>query len=120
AALATAVRAVTPERMGRIEEHAAWLREELLGHGFTIVAPASAACPAGITLALNDGASAAQLGEELEKRGFMLNFRSNHLRSRNWIQLSLLGNPARADLGRFLHALKVADGRATRTSNIEH
>jgi hypothetical protein len=32
--------------------------------------------------------------------------------SRNWIQLSLLGDPPRAGLERFLHTLKVAHGRA--------
>jgi aspartate aminotransferase-like enzyme len=112
AALATAVRRVTPERMQRIHDNAAWLRGALQAHGFAILAPEALACPAVITLALSDSANAAQLGEELEQRGFALNFRSSHLRSRNWIQLSLLGDPPRAGLERFLHALKVADGRA--------
>lgn len=115
AALATAVRRVTPERMQRIQDNANWLRAALQAHGFTVVAPPAMACPAVITLALPDRSSAAQLGEELEQRGFALNFRSSHLLARNWIQLSLLGDPPRAGLERFLHALKVADGRAEAT-----
>jgi aspartate aminotransferase-like enzyme/GNAT superfamily N-acetyltransferase len=110
-ALATAARAMGPERINRIENNSRWLRQALLARGYAIVAPASAACPAGITLALDSSANAAQLGEELEQRGFALNFRSSHLLSRNWIQLSLLGDPPRVGLELFLHALKVAHGR---------
>lgn len=112
AALATAVRSMGPERIKRIENNSRWLRQTLQARGYAIVAPASAACPAGITLALDGTANAAQLGEELEQRGFALNFRSSHLLSRNWIQLSLLGDPPRVGLERFLHALKVVHGRA--------
>jgi hypothetical protein len=112
AALATAVGNVGPERMYRIENNGRWLRQSLQARGYTLVAPESAACPAGITLALEQSGHAAQLGEELEQRGFALNFRSSHLLSRNWIQLSLLGDPPRAGLERFLHTLKVVHGRA--------
>jgi aspartate aminotransferase-like enzyme len=112
AALAAGVRLAGPERMYRIENNARWLREALRKRGYSLMAPDAAACPAGITLTLADNGSAAQLGEELEQRGFVLNFRSSHMLSRNWIQLSLLGDPPRAGLERFLHTLKVAHGRA--------
>lgn len=112
AALASALRQATPERMERIRANAAWIRGVLQARGLAVVAPPAAACPAVITLALGDAGNAAQLGEELEQRGFALNFRSSHMRSRNWIQLSLLGDPPRAELERFLHALKVAHGHA--------
>jgi aspartate aminotransferase-like enzyme len=113
AALGAAVKLVGPERMFRIENNARWLRQALKSRGYTLVAPDSAACAAGITLTLADNGSAAQLGEELEERGFALNFRSSHMLSRNWIQLSLLGDPPRAGLERFLHTLKVAHGQAS-------
>jgi aspartate aminotransferase-like enzyme len=112
AALAAAVNRVGPERMDRIENNARWLRQGLKAIGYTLVAPDSVACPAGITLTLEEDGSAAQLGEELEQRGFALNFRSSHMLSRNWIQLSLLGDPPRAELERFLHALRVAFGQS--------
>ena len=118
AALATAVGLAGPERIARIQTNADWLREGLKAAGFAIVAPDAAACPAGITLTLEDGASAAQLGEELEQRGFALNFRSAHMLSRNWIQLSLLGDPPRVGLERFLHALRVVHGTARRVAMV--
>jgi aspartate aminotransferase-like enzyme len=116
AALAAGVKQVTPERMQRIQDNARWLREVLHARGFALVAPDSVGCPAGITFALGDTENAAQLGEELEQRGFALNFRSSHLRSRNWIQLSLLGDPSRASLERFVHTLKVVHGHAPAAS----
>lgn len=106
-ALAAAIVRATPQRMQRIREHGSWLRRELHARGFTVLAPEHCACPAGITLALEGAMTAAALGEELEQRGFWLNFRSAHLRSRNWIQISLLGDPPREGLERLLHALKV-------------
>lgn len=115
AALAAGVKQVTPERMQRIHDHGRWLRATLQARGFALTATEAASCPAGITFSLGDTGSAAQLGEELEQRGFLLNFRSNHLRQRNWIQLSLLGDPPRADLERFVHTLNVVQGHATRS-----
>lgn len=115
AALAVAVKMSCSERMYRIENNGRWLRQALQARGYNLVAPESAACPAGITLALDETCNAAQLGEELEQRGFALNFRSSHLLSRNWIQLSLLGDPPRAGLERFLHTLKVVHGHASTT-----
>jgi aspartate aminotransferase-like enzyme/GNAT superfamily N-acetyltransferase len=112
AALATAVTLATPERMQRIAANARWLREELRARGFTLLAPDHAACPAGITFSVEGPMTAAQLGEELEQRGFALNFRSSHMLARNWIQLSLLGDPPRAALARFLHALRLVHDSA--------
>jgi aspartate aminotransferase-like enzyme len=105
-ALAEAVRRATPERMAQIAENAAWLRRELRMRGFGLVAPESVASPAIVTMVLDEGMSAAELGEELEIRGYWLNYRSNYLMERNWIQASLLGNPERASLEKLLHVLR--------------
>jgi hypothetical protein len=71
-----------------------------------LVAPESVASPAIVTLVLDEGMSAAELGEELEIRGYWLNYRSNYLMEKNWIQASLLGNPERASLEKLLHVLR--------------
>jgi aspartate aminotransferase-like enzyme/GNAT superfamily N-acetyltransferase len=105
-ALVEAVRRATPDRMARIAENAAWLRGELRGQGFTLLAPDSAASPGIVTLVLDQGASAAGLGEELEMRGYWLNYRSKYLLEKNWIQASLLGDPDRASLVKLVHVLR--------------
>lgn len=105
-ALSEAVRRATPERMVQIAENAAWLRRELRLRGFALVAPEHVASPAIVTMVLDEGMSTAELGEELEIRGYWLNYRSNYLVERNWIQASLLGNPDRASLEKLLHVLR--------------
>jgi aspartate aminotransferase-like enzyme/GNAT superfamily N-acetyltransferase len=110
-ALVEAVRRATPERMAQIAENAAWLRHELRTRGFALVAPEQVASPGIVTLALDEGMSAAELGEELEIRGYWLNYRSQYLLDRNWIQASLLGNPARGNLEKLLHVLRMVCSR---------
>lgn len=110
-ALDAAVRQATPERMATIAENAVWLRAQLRARGFTVLAPEEAASPGIVTLVLADGMSAAELGEELEMRGYWLNYRSEYLIARNWIQASLLGNPDRASLEKLLHVLHTVCSR---------
>jgi len=105
-ALAVALRAVTPARMARIRENAAWLRSALRAEGCTLIAPDADACPGIVTLALEEGLTAGAVGTELEQRGFLLNFRSRHMLARNWIQVSLLGDPPRAWLQSLLPVLR--------------
>lgn len=114
AALSTAVRRVSPERMQRIRDHAAWLRSALRTQGFTLAAPESVACPAVVTIALEPPLTAAALGSELELRGFWLNFRSSHMLARNWIQVSLLGDPPREALERLVHTLGLISRKGPR------
>jgi aspartate aminotransferase-like enzyme len=116
-ALAEAVRRATPERMAQIAENAAWLRRELRMRGFGLVAPESVASPAIVTMVLDEGMSAAELGEELEIRGYWLSYRSSYLLERNWIQASLLGNPERASLEKLLHVLHTVCTRYSQQEN---
>lgn len=105
-ALATALRAVTPDRMQRIRDHAAWLRSALRAEGCALATPDALACPGIITLELDDDFAAEAIGTALEQRGFLLSFRSRHLLERNWLQISLLGDPARSSLEALLAALR--------------
>ncbi|MFA5058192.1 MAG: hypothetical protein WC485_08780, partial [Opitutaceae bacterium] len=116
-ALGEAVRGATPERMARITTNAAWLRHELRGRGFGIAAPEPVASPGIVTVVLDEGMSAAELGEELEIRGYWLNYRSQYLLERNWIQASLLGNPDRGSLEKLLHVLRMVCSRHSLKKN---
>ena len=116
-ALVEAVRRATPERMAQIAENATWLRRELRLRGFGLVAPEAVASPAIVSIALDEGMSAAELGEELEIRGYWLNYRSDYLIEKNWIQASLLGNPDRANIEKLLHVLRTVCTRHSMKKN---
>ncbi|MBE7538031.1 MAG: aminotransferase class V-fold PLP-dependent enzyme [Opitutaceae bacterium] len=118
-ALCVALRAVTPERMEQIRVNTAWLRRRLLDQGWRLTGEENSPGAGVITLALENPGAATALGETLEHRGYWLNFRSGHLYDRNWIQVSLLGNPPRSLLERFLETLgtlRPGGGPASRDS----
>jgi len=114
-ALVEAVRRATPERMERIQTNAAWLRNEIRALGLTLLAPEAVASPGIITIVLDRNMSSAEIGEELEMRGFWLSYRSNYLLEHNWIQIALLGDPSRASLEKVLTVLRIVCGRRTAT-----
>lgn len=105
-ALCVALRAVTPERMREIQTNTSWLRRQLLEQGWTLTGDESSPGAGVVTLELQAPGAATALGEALEQRGIWLNFRSGHLYSKNWIQVSLLGNPPRTLLNRLLQNLE--------------
>ncbi len=104
-ALGVALRSVTPERMEHIRANTAWLRGQLLHRGWTLTGDEHSPGAGVVTLALPPAENALALGEALEQRGFWLNFRSGHMYQKNWIQVSLLGNPPRQILEQLLDAL---------------
>lgn len=64
------------------------------------------AFPAVVTLALSAPANSGELGARMGKDGFLLSYASEYLRQRNWFQVCLMGEYSRADVRRFLRALK--------------
>lgn len=105
AALDAAVARATSDRMQRIRALSEWLDATVRSHGLRPVVPIERACPAGVTLAIDSDSNASALGEALERRGFSLSFRSRHLRERNWLQISLLGDPPQYAVEQFVQAL---------------
>lgn len=106
-ALTAALRQGGSARHERIRYHATWLRRRLLEQGWCIVAPEEHACPAVLTLALDRsaGSDSNELAARLEHEGYWLNAGSAHLIARNWIQISLLGDPSRETLEGLCQAL---------------
>lgn len=104
-ALETALDEVSPRRMARLRRKSIRLRRALLAAGFACIGPDDMPPSGVVTFAVGDEISAGRLGEELEALGYLLNFRSGHLLSRNWLQVSLLGDPPAPELARFLETL---------------
>ena len=105
AALAAALDRPFADRYAALAELAAWLRGSLRELGFRLVAPEAHAAPGIVTIAPDPPATAEELGERLEREGFLLSWRSGYLRRRNWFQIALMGEVSRADLEALLEAL---------------
>ena len=70
--------------------------------GFSLCAAEPAASPIIVTVQLPSAASTAAVGAALEQRGFLTSHRSGYLAARNWIQFSLMTNPAREELSALI------------------
>jgi len=83
------------ERYARLRELSEWLRDGLRDEGLRIVAEEGHESPSLITIALPANRNSREAGLELEKNGYLLNWRSVYLRERNWIQIALMGDSPR-------------------------
>jgi len=80
-----------PVKLAAAAATSARLRRQLRELGFNLVAPEDQATPGVITIALPPDWSSAELGQQLQKAGYLLSFNSDYLRQRNWIQICLMG-----------------------------
>jgi aspartate aminotransferase-like enzyme/GNAT superfamily N-acetyltransferase len=80
-----------PGRHPARRQHGVWLRAELRRHGFTLAVGEEAATSAITTIVLEPGISAEKIGWDLERRGFLVSYRSGYLLKRNWLQIALMG-----------------------------
>ena len=95
-------------RYASIKELSAGVRQRLRGAGLGVVAPEGHESPALVTIALPAEISSQELGPELEKSGYFLNWRSTYLVRRNWVQIALMGEYDSGAVGRFLDVLASA------------
>lgn len=91
----------------------AWLRSCLRELGLRPLADDVIACPGMITLPLGAGSSASDLGDALARAGATLSYGSDYLRSRNWIQVALMGECSREKVAALVELLESAIGAAT-------
>jgi aspartate aminotransferase-like enzyme len=80
-----------PAKMAAVAAVSVRLRRKLHELGFTLVAPDSVATPGVVTIALAPGQNSVQIGQQLQKAGYLLSYNSDYLRQQNWIQICLMG-----------------------------
>jgi aspartate aminotransferase-like enzyme/GNAT superfamily N-acetyltransferase len=83
-----------------------WLRQQLRDMGFRLLAADEVSSPGIVTLVLEPGDSAIELGDALARAGFALSYRSKYLRERNWIQIALMGECSRQKTELLLRAMR--------------
>lgn len=89
-----------------------WLRAELEDAGFAVLAPSAVASPIVHTIQLTSPVSSLRVGTALRADGWLVSFESDYLRSRNWLQLCLMGHYEPAALRALPNALALAVRRA--------
>jgi aspartate aminotransferase-like enzyme len=79
------------ERFRAINRQSSRLRRQLAATGFDLLVADRHSSPAIITVTLPPQISSRQLGESMEKRGWLLSYMSSYLLERNLIQICLMG-----------------------------
>jgi len=93
------------KRFAAIAERSANLRTDLRGCGFEIVSAEADAAPGIVTIALPARTISGLVAERLRSEGYDLAANSEYLRSRNWIQISLMSEPTEEELRAAVAAL---------------
>jgi len=95
-ALHAAVRGVKWERrFAEVAETSTWLRTTLLESGFSVVGISTRTSPCVFTIQLPPELDSVKVGNLMQEAGFLLSYNSEYLKSRNWIQICLMGEVAR-------------------------
>ncbi|MEW6144306.1 MAG: GNAT family N-acetyltransferase [Thermodesulfobacteriota bacterium] len=94
------------ERYARILSLSGWLRGRLSDAGLDIVAGKGHESPAIVTIRLPERVSSVALGNKLERSGYYLNWRSDYLLDRNWIQIALMGECSEDSLSPLVDLLR--------------
>src|SRR5258708_6036058 len=92
-------------RFAELAGHSAWLRTRLGELGFQIIGNGALMSPAVVTIALPQDLNSSKIGELMQESGYLLSCNSEYLRSRNWVQICLMGESSREKLVSALDAL---------------
>lgn len=92
AALHTALHSLdAPRRFAAIRQISTSLRHRLEKGCFELLSDAAQSSPAVISIVLPRELSSGQVGEQMERRGWLLSYKSRYLLDRNIIQICLMG-----------------------------
>ncbi|HEX3625218.1 MAG TPA: aminotransferase class V-fold PLP-dependent enzyme [Verrucomicrobiae bacterium] len=95
-ALRAAVRRVNWEkRFSDIDELSVSLRQRLVESGFKLIGNGASVSPAVITIQLPEEVCSVKFGGAMQEAGYLLSFNSGYLRSKNWVQVCLMGECTR-------------------------
>lgn len=89
-----------------VAELSAWLRPRLRELGFRILAPEAAAAPAVVSLLLPEAIRSQVVGDQLQAAGLLVSYQSDYLRTRNCIQICMMGDCSRQSLVALLSELR--------------
>jgi aspartate aminotransferase-like enzyme len=105
-ALHAAVKRVPWEkRFAELRELSSWLRSRLREAGFELIGEDSMTAPAVTTIAVPPELKSTAVGAAIQESGYLVSYNSEYLRRKNWIQICLMGDPAKEKLVSLLNVM---------------
>jgi aspartate aminotransferase-like enzyme/GNAT superfamily N-acetyltransferase len=106
-ALYTTLKAFQPDKVfEEIQTLSRSLKGRLRSLGLRLVAPEEHAAPAVVTIEVPEGVDSERMGQEIEKAGYLLSYRSGYLLERNWLQVCLMGECSEEQLDLLVDVLR--------------
>ena len=94
------------EKYKDVGETSAWLRSRLRESGFELIAPEDHSAPGVVTIALPQEINSTDFGAQLQQAGYLISCGSDYLRTRNWMQICLMGEYSRQKINELLYWMK--------------
>jgi aspartate aminotransferase-like enzyme len=105
-ALAAALKRVQWERrFADLQSLSSMLRAKFKEAGFVLLGDNTVTSPAVVTIALPAHLNSVQVGGAIQEAGYLLSYNSEYLKSKNWIQICLMGECAKEKLVSLMNAL---------------
>ena len=89
-----------------IEHRANTIRKALERMDYQVIGNDDSSSPGILTIALKEGESAVQLGEDLLLNGYRTHYESQYLRDRNWVQLATMNEMDESEIEQLLRILE--------------
>jgi len=83
-----------------------WLRREIRKEGLEVLVDGERTAPCVSTVIVPRQFNSEQIGRRLEEWGFFTHYKSGYLRERNWLQICMMGEVSREELGPLLVNLR--------------
>ncbi len=94
------------QKYKEVGETSAWLRSRLRESGFDLIASEEHAAPGVVTITLPAEINSSDFSAQLQQAGYLVSSGSDYLRTRNWIQICLMGEYSRQKINELLYWMK--------------
>lgn len=81
------------------------IKEVMSNAGLNVINEHGCTSPALVTIEMPDDISSVAFGDELEKEGCFLSYKSNYLIRRNWLQTFVTRNTTKEEVAHFVHVM---------------
>jgi len=81
------------------------IREVMLNAGLNVINEHGCTSPALVTIEMPDDISSVAFGDQLEKEGCLVSYKSNYLIQRNWVQTFVTRNTTKEEVAHFVHVM---------------
>ena len=98
----------TTDYFSSIKLNSLTIKEVMLNAGLNVINEHGCTSPSLVTFELPDDINSVAFGDELEKEGCLISYKSNYLIQRNWMQTFITRNTTKEEVAQFVHVIDLS------------